>query len=139
MIYRSGLPSFVFIFIVPPLISLSIIYDLTFYILFVVVLIFLSFLRIQFQISEENLIYEVLILKFPIVSRKISVAQIDHIIFKRTGWARRSAVVCVKKGLNIRLIEFEPKQICGDLESFAIQHQIKMEKTKDYQLLEKYY
>ncbi|MCF6136690.1 hypothetical protein [Pseudalkalibacillus berkeleyi] len=139
MIYKSGLPLFFVMFIYPLLMVGTKVFNLSFWTSAGIIILFFTILKIQCHIFNDSLMYEVLLWKVPIYRKRVSPAQIIEIVFKRTGWARRSAVVRVSKGLNIRLVEFEPAHICTDLESFAIQHKIRMEKTKDYQLLEKYY
>ncbi|MGM7700725.1 hypothetical protein ACSVDE_03305 [Pseudalkalibacillus sp. Hm43] len=91
------------------------------------------------QIYEQNLKFEVLIFKYAIYKKTIKPEQIRKITFKRTSWTRKSAVIHIRQGKNIRLIDFEPKTYCAKLEQFAIAHQIEIQKTKDFQLLERHY
>jgi hypothetical protein len=65
--------------------------------------------------------------------------QIKKISFKRSGWKRKSAVIHLNKGLNIRLSDFRPNTYCEPLKVFAEVYGIPVTKSSDFLLLEKYY
>jgi hypothetical protein len=59
--------------------------------------------------------------------------------FKRVGWATKVAIIQVEKGLNIRVVNFVPKNVFVVLIDFANKHDISISKTKYYLILEKSY
>ncbi len=100
---------------------------------------FISSINFQFRIHEQHLMTEVFIWKWLIYKKTIKPEKISKIIFKRSGWTRKSAVIHICRGKNIRLVDYEPKTYCTKLEQFAHEHKIEVKKTKDFLLLERYY
>ena len=100
-------------------------------------IILLAFLKFKFYIEEKTLIYEIILFKSSLYKKRIFPDEIIHIKFIRTGWAGKGAIIQVKKGLNIRVINFKPTTVCPDLNAFAEKYSISLSKTYDYGLLEK--
>jgi len=108
-----------------------------FSILLFVFYISILFTTYEFKINEDELNYQVKIFGFVIIQKKISSANINQVVFKRYGWATKGAIVRLHKGLNLRIIQFNPKDVMQQLESFAITHNVSLIKSKDYLILEK--
>jgi hypothetical protein len=56
---------------------------------------------------------------------------------KRIGWNTKGAIIQVKKGFNIRVVNFTPNNVFFNLIDFANENGISISKTKDYLILEK--
>ena len=50
---------------------------------------------------------------------------------------KKGAIVRTEKGLNIRVIHFNPDTVCVDLEHFANENNVSVNKTRDYKILER--
>ncbi len=100
-------------------------------------IILLSFLRFKFYIEDKTLTYEILFYSIVIYKRIINPDEIKRVQFVRSGWSNKGAIIKVKKGFNIRIINFEPVHVCAELNIFADKHSIPVVKTYDYMLLEK--
>ncbi|MBM6619644.1 hypothetical protein [Bacillus suaedaesalsae] len=86
---------------------------------------------------EDSLTYEVYVFGLRIYRKVISSKQITQIRFIRIGWAKKGAVVVIRKAFNIRLYDVKPISLFVDLQSFAKKNNINIRKTKDYEILEK--
>ncbi|OEH92346.1 hypothetical protein [Bacillus solimangrovi] len=100
-------------------------------------LIVVFFINFKFEINGNSLTYEMLFMTLPIYKKVVHADQITQIKFKRLDWANRGAIIQTKKGLNIRIINFLPKNVYEDLNEFSDKFQITLSKTKDFQILEK--
>ena len=99
---------------------------------------FLSFfLRYRLEINDEVITWQSRIFSIPLYKRVIVTERITKIKCKRVGWATKSAVIKVRRGMNIPLVKFKPNGIYSDLIDFANKHSIEVSKTKDYMILEK--
>ena len=96
-----------------------------------------ALIRFRLFIHDEHLIYEILILRKVIVKQTISPDDINLLKFTRGGWAQKAAIIKVKKGMDVRLASLESPKAFEDLIEFAKKHDIQIDKTKDYQLLER--
>lgn len=94
-------------------------------------------LHYKFQIDKKSLRYQIFLLSIPIYKKEIVPEQITEIKFIRVGWAKKSAIVRMKKGFNIRVILFNPNSVCEDLEHFANENNVSVNKTRDYKILER--
>lgn len=104
----------------------------------VLVLILVSFLiQFKFEINDGYLTYQILFLVMPLYKKVIYPNQINQMKFKRIGWTNKGAIVQVKKGFNIHVVNFKPNNIFIDLIDFANKNSISFFKTKDYLILEK--
>ena len=105
-------------------------------ILIIGVLVFQS-LHYKFQIYERSLNYQIFLLSIPLYKKEIVPEQITEIKFIRVDWAKKGAIVRLKKGFNIRVIHFNPDSVCKDLEHFANESNVLVNKTRDYMILER--
>jgi len=94
-------------------------------------------LKTEFIINQEELNYVIKIYGFNFFHKKLSSADIDKILFKRFGWATKGAILQLHKGINLRIVQFIPKDIMLQLETFAINNNVTISKSKDYLLLER--
>lgn len=97
----------------------------------------LAFLKFKFYIEEKTLTYEIMLFAILLYKRRVHPDEIKHIKFIRTGWAGKGAIIKVKKGFSIRVINFKPATVCPDLNAFAEKYTISISKTYDYILLDK--
>ncbi|EPD53270.1 hypothetical protein HMPREF1210_01001 [Paenisporosarcina sp. HGH0030] len=106
----------------------------------IVVLVFLVvsfFIRYKFEINDGFLTYQPLFLAIPLYKKVIYPNQIIKIKFKRLGWTNKGAIIKIKKGFNIHVVNFEPDNVFIDLINFTNKNSISILKTKDYLILEK--
>ncbi|WP_312469370.1 hypothetical protein [Neobacillus sp.] len=102
--------------------------------LFILLLIFIQF---KFVIDDGYLTYQMLFFAMPIYKKVLFPNQIIQMKFKRIGWTTKGAIIQVKRGLNIRVVNFAPNNVFIDLIDFANENGISISKTKDYLILEK--
>lgn len=109
------------------------------YIVLGMLLIFLLsiFAIYQLKIIENQLIYSIQLFNHVLYSKTVKSHQIAKITFKRSNWMMINAVVKVKKGFGLSLKNFEPVGMYADLTRFASDHNIPIEKTKEFQTLQK--
>ncbi|TYR73999.1 hypothetical protein FZC79_16215 [Rossellomorea vietnamensis] len=103
--------------------------------LFLVLPLWLSY---KLTIEEGRIRYGIYFFRFRLYEKIVKSESIKSIIFKRTGWSTKKAVIN-RRGHNIWVIYYEPAEIYEELESFAAENGIAVKKTRDYKLLEKYY
>ncbi|HWL11903.1 MAG TPA: hypothetical protein VNQ57_02855 [Ureibacillus sp.] len=101
-----------------------------------IAVVLLALLRFKLYIEESKLTYEITLYKLSLYKRRIAPNQIKNIKFIRVGWAQKAAIIQVKKGFNIRVINFKPT-VYPKLIAFAKKHSISITKTNEYLLLEK--
>lgn len=101
---------------------------------FLIVGLMLSF---RMKIEGSSLSYVVFIGKLKVYRRTVSPQNIEKMKFKRAGWMEKMVVIQLKKGINWRVLHFEPEEIYKELEMYANQEEIPVTKAKDYLLLEK--
>jgi hypothetical protein len=106
-------------------------------ILLVVVILLSIFIQFNFKIDESHLTYQIMFFSMSIYKKVLNPDQIIRIKFKRIGWSTKGASIQVKKGFNIRILHFNPKNVFLDLIDFANVNGISISKTKDYLILEK--
>ncbi|KRD84081.1 diguanylate cyclase [Bacillus sp. Root147] len=106
---------------------------LDFLLLLAILCSFLSmFLRYEFQIDRDTLTYRTYILWFKVYARTVKPMDIKRIVFKRLSWKTKLAVVQVEKGWNMRIALFNPPNVFKELETFAHEYDIDIQKTADY-------
>ncbi|MCD8510005.1 MAG: hypothetical protein LRY73_09160 [Bacillus sp. (in: Bacteria)] len=93
---------------------------------------FFNCIHIKITIDSDQLGYEIVLFKKSIVKKRIMPEEINLIKFKEVGWFKRAAVINVKKGMDIRIIDNNPKKVYDDLCEFGERNDIKIIKTKDY-------
>ncbi|WP_251399842.1 hypothetical protein [Ureibacillus chungkukjangi] len=98
----------------------------------------LAFIKYKFYIEENTLTFEINFFTIQLYKRIIFPEEIKHVKFIRTGWAQKSAIIKLKKGFPLRIINFDPKNVCIELDKFTDRHSISISKTKDYIRLDKY-
>ena len=111
---------------------------LDFLLLFAILCSFLSlFLRYEFQIDKDTLTYRTYILWFKVYAKTVKPTDIKKIVFKRLSWKTKLAVVKVENGWNMRIALFNPPNVFKELEKFAHEYDVDIQKTSDYKILEK--
>ncbi|MGG0032070.1 diguanylate cyclase [Priestia megaterium] len=109
-----------------------------FLLLFAILCSFLSLcLRYEFQIDKDSLIYRTYILWFKVYAITVKPMDIKRIVFKRLSWKTKLAVVKVENGWNMRIALFNPPNVFKELETFAHEYDVDIQKTSDYKILEK--
>ena len=107
------------------------------YVLIVLLATVLLFISFKFSIHNDQLVYEILLFKKPIVIKRIYPEEIKYLKFIRVGWAKKAAIIKMKKGINIRLALLEPPKAYDHLIEFAETHEVAIVKSKDYLILER--
>lgn len=107
------------------------------YVLIILVASILLLISFKFSIHKGHLVYEIVIINKSIVSKRIYPEDINYMKFIRVGWAKKAAIIKVKKGFNIRLAILEPPTAYDHLIEFAETHEVAIVKTKDYLILER--
>ncbi|MBQ4866824.1 diguanylate cyclase [Priestia megaterium] len=111
---------------------------LDFLLLFAILCSFLSlFLRYEFQIDKDTLPYRTYILWFKVYAKTVKPTEIKKIVFKRLSWKTKLAVVKVENGWNMRIALFNPPNVFKELETFAYEYDVDIQKTSNYKILEK--
>lgn len=108
--------------------------------LFLIVLLIgigLSSFRFKFTVYTEHLTYQILLFNKSIMKKEIYPDQVNELKFIRVGWAKKAAIIKMKKGLNIRLSVLKPQDAYDHLIEFAEKQDISISKTRDYQILER--
>lgn len=101
------------------------------------VLIFVAiFIQFRFKIADGHLIYQLCFLTMPIYKKVIYSNQIIQMKFKRVGWKTKGVIIEVRKGFNIRVVNFVPTEVFVELIDFANKYGITISKTRDYLILE---
>jgi hypothetical protein len=107
--------------------------------LFLVCLVMALGINYQLEVEDHQMCYRLSFLSFRLYKKTMTPDSINSIIFKRADWTKKKAVIKVKKGMNIRVMDYEPTQVFIALHKFTADHGIATKKTRDYKLLEKYY
>ncbi|MEB2290565.1 diguanylate cyclase [Priestia megaterium] len=111
---------------------------LAFLLLVAILCSFLSlFLRYEFQIDKDALTYRTYILWFKVYAKTVKPMDIKRIVFKRLSWKAKLAVVQVENGWNMRIALFNPPNVFRELERFAHEYDVDIQKTSDYKILDK--
>ncbi|WP_195780596.1 diguanylate cyclase [Priestia megaterium] len=95
------------------------------------------FLRYEFQIDKDTLTYRTYILRLKVYQKTVKPMDIKKIVFKRLSWKAKLAIVRVEKGWNMRISLFNPPNVFKELETFAGENNVDIQKTSDYKILEK--
>lgn len=94
------------------------------------------FIQFKFKIVDGHLIYQLFFLAMPIYKKVIYPNQIIQMKFKRVGWKTKGVIIQVRKGFNIRVVNFLPNDVFVELMDFANKYGITTSKTRDYLMLE---
>ncbi|MFJ7950667.1 diguanylate cyclase [Lysinibacillus sp. NPDC096418] len=95
------------------------------------------FLKYEFDINEQTLLYRIQLFTFTIYEKQVNAQDVRMIHFKRISWYTRIAIVKLNKGWNLRISLFRPDTVLEELERYAERNNISISKTKDYKILEK--
>lgn len=142
MVYHLNpqkLPIFNIVFIVILWDVLASFYGRSLFLFLLVILlgIGLASIRFKFKIHDSHLVYQIMLFNKSIIKKAIYPEQINLMKFIRVGWAKKAAIIKVKKGINIRLAVLEPQKAYDHLIEFAKNYDITIVKTKDYLILER--
>ncbi|RLL48463.1 hypothetical protein D8M04_04160 [Oceanobacillus piezotolerans] len=77
--------------------------SLSLFLFVLLIAIWLASFRFKFTIHREHLIYQILLFNKPIIKKNIYPDQINQLKLIRVGWAKKAAIIKMKKGINIRL------------------------------------
>ena len=108
--------------------------------LFLFILVFyLTILCINYSliIKDNQIIYTVFFLSYLLYEKQVAPSHIQKVVFKRTGWKTKLAVIQLHKGFSVRVSLFKPSSVFNDLMTFCETHRIQYEKTRDYKIIEK--
>ena len=142
MIYNArtqrGVLGFLLVITVASITMIKIYNGLLYFQILLALFILLSiFIQFRFVIDDGYLTYQILFFAMPIYKKLLFPNQILHMKFKRIGWTTKGAVIQVKRGFNIRVVNFAPDNVFIDLIDFANENGTSISKTKDYLILEK--
>ncbi|KJL05492.1 MULTISPECIES: hypothetical protein [Priestia] len=90
------------------------------------------FIRYEFEIDRDTLTYRIYILWFKVYAKTVKPRDIKRIVFKRLSWKSKLAVVKVENGWNMRITLFNPPNVFKELETFAHEYDVDIQKTADY-------
>lgn len=110
-----------------------------FQLLIPIALVIIIYLRFHLSFATHQIEYKITISNITIYRKILTSKNIKKIKFGRIGWTTKNAVVKVRGGFNFNVAYFNSEQLIHELEEFALTNHIEVKKTKDYQLLEKYY
>ncbi|WP_164669857.1 hypothetical protein [Virgibacillus doumboii] len=136
MTYKGNSGSIWFILLAVFSIQLVVEYSI-YYIFLTIFILLLAFMSFALRIVDNKLIYKATIFGITFYKKTSESVQITELKLKRAGWAKKCAIVKVKDGLNLRIIDFHPNSVYDELQSFAEKHGIRMVRTKNYELLTK--
>ncbi len=108
-------------------------YFLILFLLFIIATLFITF---TFKITDGSITYQILLFSLIIYRKEVTYNKILAMKFKRVGWGRKCVIVQYNKHRHFRIMNFYPEQIYTDLQDFADKHNIPIDKTKDYLILE---
>lgn len=96
------------------------------------------FVQFHFHISVlGSLVFQIRLFQFTIYTREISYTDIVRMTFMRIGWGKKCVIIQTRRGLNLRIANFNPSSVYDDLARFADRYHILVYKTKDYLHLER--
>ncbi|WP_226677801.1 hypothetical protein [Mesobacillus jeotgali] len=110
-----------------------------FQLLIPIALVLIIYLRFHLTLTSHQFEYKITISNITIYRKIFTSENIKKIKFRRIGWTTKNAVVKVRGGFNFSVAYFNSEQLIRELEEFALANHIEIQKTRDYQLLEKYY
>ncbi|MFV5316721.1 diguanylate cyclase [Priestia megaterium] len=90
------------------------------------------FIRYEFEIDRDTLTYRIYILWFKVYAKTVKPRDIKRIVFKRLSWKSKLAVVKVENGWNMRITLFNPPNVFKELETFAHEYDVDIQKKADY-------
>ena len=88
------------------------------------------------KIEKDHVLYELELFNIVIYSRRYSPEDIEELKFMRAGWMDPAAMLKLHKGMDIKLYYFKPENIHSHLYSFGLENDVRINKTKDYEMLE---
>ena len=143
MMYTTNSSSIVlFTIIISWLVSMSIGWQMDWVYLVAISLYFISLIItvfIQYTVSIENdeirLVAHIFHLK--LYRKNVPVSKMKKILFKRVGWAKKSALIILRTDNRFRFPYDSPSEAFDVLEQFAIKNNIEYKKTRDYVIVEK--
>ncbi|MDF9762118.1 hypothetical protein OKW24_003891 [Peribacillus simplex] len=95
------------------------------------------FIHYEFIMENDFLSYQIKFWTMPIYKKVIYPEQIIQLKFTTEGWATKGVIICLKKGLNIRIFGFNPDEVLKDILNYGKEKNISITKSKDYLVLEK--
>lgn len=98
----------------------------------------IALLRFSLEIHPDLLIYRIAFRKRTILEKEMRPEEIARIKFFRAGMSEKAAVIKRKDGWNIRLVVFKSHHPYDLLQAFAEVHELNVEMTKKYLLIEEW-
>lgn len=102
-----------------------------------IIVFLIAFLKYALVLNKDEIFYTIQLFGLTIYSKEIVPTEIKEIIFKRTGWKSKLAVIKVHKGVPIRVALFKPENVYDDLIIFCEENAVNYDKTRDYKIIEK--
>ncbi|WP_078380787.1 hypothetical protein [Sutcliffiella halmapala] len=106
-------------------------------ILFILLILLAYLIQFKLKIEDGFITYQILLLTISIYQKKVSPNQIIEMKFKRVGWFKKGAIIQIKKGFNMRVVNFSPDDVLEELIKFANANDILITKNEGYMALEK--
>ncbi|MBM7699409.1 hypothetical protein [Kurthia huakuii] len=100
-----------------------------------IICILMSFISYSFWIKKSGIAYEMRIFSIKIYAKNIEITDIEKIIFKRSGWKAKSAIIQLNKGPSIRVSLFKPTTVYQDLILFCEENTVRYELSESYKFV----
>lgn len=95
------------------------------------------FIKYSIIIEDDFLVYRITLFNKQIYKVIVYPNQIVKIKFKVVGWSTRCAVIKRRNGISVRLTKFLPSNLLEELTRIAVENEIPIVKSKDYQILDR--
>ena len=105
--------------------------------IYFILLIITVFIQYTVSIENDEIRLVANIFGLNLYRKNVSVSKMKKILFKRVGWAKKSAVIILHTDNRFRLPYYSPNEAFDGLEKFAIKNNIEYDKTRDYVIVEK--
>lgn len=102
---------------------------------FSVIILLAIFVRYALRIEKDELIFQTRFLSILIYQKSIKKNDMVKMKFERFGWSKKGVIIKMKKGVNIRIVDFTPEMVFQELHHFASENQITFVETKDFKRL----
>ncbi|MYL71829.1 hypothetical protein GLW00_13260 [Halobacillus litoralis] len=81
---------------------------------------------------DQTIQYHVCFFHLRVLGSKLHPEDIHKIVFKDAGWGKPAGTIKRKRGLPIRVMNFNSVEVLAELKCFAERHQIRVEERKYY-------
>ncbi|MBO9130222.1 hypothetical protein [Bacillus sp. 165] len=87
------------------------------------------------RIEKGYITYQIYFMRIPVFKKDVYANQIAQMKFARFGWVTKGTIVKLNKGMSLRIINFTPDTIYGELIEYATTHDITIIVTEDYKII----